>query len=209
MNRHISKIFIAAAFVLAIPSCEKPVKVVPKKQSEADKTRAVAKAKYPDANDLMGDGFTDIFKRDGFTIEMQDRIADNPKQLYWVSSDDFDIYRTPKGAVVFLSLSQDDWISLRCREDQVASILEMNKAFPRARLLLFFSLSSASPLHIEMKANYDHGSPGDEDNEPESPLSSIVTSDIKGQLLKGELNDFALLEFERKKARDIEKLFPK
>ncbi|MEI8310929.1 MAG: hypothetical protein WCH98_09250 [Verrucomicrobiota bacterium] len=203
--RNCIRIIISAAIALAVTSCERPAKVVPKKQTEADKTRAIAKAKHPDANDLMGDGFTDIFKRKGFTIEMQDRIAHNPKQLYWVSSDDFDIYRTRKCAVVFLSLPGGDWLSLQCPEEELSSILEMNKAFPKVKLLLFFSLSSASPLHVEMKADYDVGSA--EDDEP--PLSSIVTEDINAQLFKGDLVDTAMLEFTRKKDRDITALFPK
>jgi len=193
MRKYIG-IIISAAIALAATSCERSAKVVPKKQTEADKTRAAAKGKHPDAIDFRSGAFDDIYKRDGFTIEIQDRIADAPKQLYWVSSDDFGIYRTPKGIFAFFSADAGYWVELRCSKEQAASIIETNKEFPKVKSLLFFSLSSASPLHVEMKAEYDPGSPGDEDSGSTLPLSSIVAEDIRGQFFKGDLVEASPLD---------------
>lgn len=202
-------IIVAGAIGLSAISCQKPAKATVKKQTIKEKTHIVAKEKHPEAIDFQSEAFDDIFKRDGFTIEVQDRIAENPKQIYWASSDDFGIYRTPKGIFIFLSVYRDCWLELRCSKENASNIVQMNKEFPKVKLMLFFSLDSAFPVHVEMKGGYDPGTPRDEDSEPAPPMSFIETADVQGNLFKGELTDMSLLEFDRKKDFVIESLFPK
>ncbi|SRR6266404_1475177 len=147
-------------------------------QAESLSNHPKALAFAPDNRDPFGHKLT---------IEVQNAIATNSSQLYWMMQQRFDLHRTRNQVRVVFRGPSDNWLSLECSEEQASELLHSckpNYVYPL--FLFYFSLTDVSPLRIELRGERN-------DSEEDAPLS-VSAGNIDGRFYSGKLVDFALID---------------
>jgi hypothetical protein len=125
-----------------------------------------------------------IFRK--LTIDAQEAIGAGREQLYWNISDQFDIYRDSSGPRLVFRAISDHWVWLACTDAQVADIRKQRRADRTfVSFALAFTLSSASPLHVELR--------GSSSGTGDDVSLAVAADEITGRLYTGRLVDFVLL----------------